>query len=271
MTHVVRNVRYLKSAAAAVVAVLCGSIDAQTPAFVPAGFGETLDAINALSCPRRANVGVEATVSCRTVVEGDGALAMPSYCYTDSGKHRAYRYRVQDVLRNARFAPASVNGDPVPVYFSFRVIFQVREDACHVSAVPNLGSQGELTSTAFVAPQEIVTNDSWARNDRRFVAELFSYGRSARRPVSPYGTIFVLSAVIYERGRTSNVRLERNQGKASPRALAVALPAFQGARFIPAFVDGQPRAMRYYHPFRVGDLRCDWPCQLRGSDDAAEP
>jgi len=216
MTHVVRNVRYLKSAAAAVVAVLCGSIDAQTPAFVPAGFGETLDAINALSCPRRANVGVEATVSCRTVVEGDGALAMPSYCYTDSGKHRAYRYRVQDVLRNARFAPASVNGDPVPVYFSFRVIFQVREDACHVSAVPNLGSQGEWTCPASV--------DGLSSQHKSFVGADFSF-RKGQSCGAVLGSAAASGGFSSALGKTD--RIGRRRSGDRDRPLGLGTPAFE--------------------------------------------
>ena len=137
----------------------------------------------------------------------------------------------------AQFEPASVDGETVEVYVSFPVLFQEMNGRCDVSVVQNLGNQEDEFGAGYFGPQEIYTNGGW-----RAPAQLEGGDFHYRSDSS--GMAFAMSVAVDAFGNASDGRVEVNNF-ARDESVRFAVDSLQRQRFIPAFVDGVPRAARY--------------------------
>ena len=187
-------------------------------------------------CP--SNVRESPILTCQVVVDerGDANDDDATHCFGKLGgddSRRAYEVR-QDLLRS-RFTAASIDGEAVKVYASFRLLFQEIGGRCDVTVYPNLGNAQNELAENYVAPQEIFTDGGW-------MAEAKDSLRYEWRHV---GMAFVMSVAVDELGNASDGRIEVNN-YAFEKTVDLAVEALERQRFIPAFVDGTARPARYF-------------------------
>jgi hypothetical protein len=217
--------------------------------FRPALFGTgEASIVNLVSCPAGSVGEPLIWVFCQGQVRDDGSVRQ-AHCIADGPFHQ-FRAAALDGFRRARFEPAIVDGTPVSVYASFRLAFQLHENDCAVTAIPNKGFHVTNFGLAYVEPQEIIEDRRW---QSRRMNTTGTRGRSS-------GTAFTVSAAVAADGTASDAKVEQlNFG--NRRDAANAARTLGSARFIPGFVDGAPAPMRSYEFFYVDpeavDIRAD--------------
>jgi hypothetical protein len=203
--------------------------------FVPARVA--VEAEETLSCPHddRAND----VMMCQAVVDeaGDVQSWGGTHCFGDADDDPSQERLLRQRIARWAFEPATIDGQPVEVYVSFRVVFHEQGGRCAVSILPNLGVEQDKFGVDYYAPQELYTDGGWiARTTER----RWSRGRSAWT-----GFAFAMSVMVDESGNASDGRVEVNN-TATQATVDAAVRALEQSRFIPAVVDGVPRAARYY-------------------------
>jgi hypothetical protein len=214
--------------------------------FVPARLGSGPESmLGRIECPEPPAPERAVVVICQAWVEASGqTLDTKSYCFGDGGRRSLYSHAASDALDSAIFAPASVDGAPVPVYASFRVVFRGRGSSCSIAAIASLGGEMPGDDLDYIAPQEILSEGSWFSRTRELQFAGTRGGTARAR-----GAIFSMSVAVSEQGVASDGRIEGNWGAALAEQRR-AVRALERARFIPAFRDGVPIAMRYFEfPF----------------------
>jgi hypothetical protein len=216
---------------------LASAVAAADDRFRPATFGTGATSIvNVVACPEQRFEQALVWVFCQGEVRDTGEVRQP-HCIAD-GPYREFRAAALDAFRGAQFEPARVDGSPVSVYLSFRLAFQLQGEHCAVTAIPNKGFHVAELGLAYVEPQEIVPDRGW--QPRR----MNTPGTRANRS----GTAFTISVHVDERGSASDSKVEQ-LSIGGRREASTAARAMAGARFVPGFVDGRPRAMRGYEYF----------------------
>ena len=141
-----------------------------------------------------------------------------------------------------------IDGQPVAVYASFRVLFQERDGDCAVEAFPNLGTQQSEFGLNYFSPQEINTDGGWARRlpaSVSFTRRLRSSPKENLQGIPLRGIAFTMSVAVDELGTASDGRVEVNNF-ATEGSTTIAMQALEASTFIPAIVDGEPRTARYF-------------------------
>ena len=163
-------------------------------------------------------------------------------CFSNDFGDREYSDAADEALSVSEFLPALVDGSTTRVWFAFTVIFIYDDEGCSVSAIPNLGYQGDELGIGNYAPQEILDDFSWRAATSR-------QGRGIDSVTRVYhmndGIMFFVSAEISESGVASDPKIDRNSF-ARKRELRAAVQGFVKSRFIPGFYQGKPKRMRYH-------------------------
>jgi hypothetical protein len=233
--------RALAAACLAALLPLLGlAEDAKPKRFVPARFGDGPESLlRTIACPRAPEPDRAVVVFCQVEIDSSGLpRRLTSYC-AEGSLRTPYSEAATAAARRARYLPASVDGVPVPVYASFRLVFRGIDSACKIAAIANLGGELAEAGLDYIAPQEILLQGSWYL---RASAVLNPGGRGGTS--RPLGPLFTMSVAVAEDGSASAGRIERNFGATRTEARS-AIQAIERARFIPGFRGGKPTAMRY--------------------------
>lgn len=212
--------------------------------FTPALFGSGPDSLVAqIQCPAGAQSGDKVTLICQApIMESGKAQAGSVFCFADDPKHEVYADRAMDAVRAAAFVPATVDGTPTRVYFSFRVLVTRDRSGCDFVAIPNLAPQDESIGDYYVAPQEILSRPSWYTRSEKLGHGLGDILHQSR------GVLFSMSVAVSTNGAASDARIETNNGIDAGEVRA-ALDALGQSTFIPGFYKGRPSTMRYVELF----------------------
>ncbi|MEO0424562.1 MAG: hypothetical protein AAF184_19650 [Pseudomonadota bacterium] len=100
-----------------------------------------------------------ATVNCQVLVSSKGradGLKCGLYQPFEDGQADRLVAATYHGLRRAKFRPARIDGQPVDVVMSVRVVVRCIGRRCKVSSYPNLGLFEDKYGIDYVAPQEIV-------------------------------------------------------------------------------------------------------------------
>jgi hypothetical protein len=190
-----------------------------------------------LQCPARTGNENNIMVYCQVGLTEAGK-ARWSFCFTPEYEQFPYRNELERATAEARFVPASVDGENVEVSFPFRVSLSWDGDRCTLAAIPNWAFDPAMGNN-YIAPQEVLQGGhGWVRRARSmddFVALEVNRGDIE----------FSMSLLASLDGTASDSRLEHN-ALATRRELRNALRALEGSRFIPGFYGGEPVPMRYY-------------------------
>lgn len=193
-----------------------------------------------LSCPRTPAPDATVGVLCQTEIDVKGvAKSATIACYADNNVFLRFAKAGETAMRKARFEPARIDGEPVPVFMSFRLVFTNKLGECQFTAIPNFGNEWQQTGVNYVAPQEIVTKGNWLQRSyslgRRRLADEFS---------SECGMEFSVSARVTTDGLPEDVRIDKNF-TARDSDLRAATKSLGQSIFIPGFYQGLPTEMRF--------------------------
>lgn len=213
-----------------------------TTTFAPAKIGIGADSFHGLvSFPTDKKPGGDLSITafCQGVILKTG-LTSHSYCFTLDKKNRDYARASERAIDEAVFKPATVDGMPVKVFMSFRVLFICEAGKCRIITVPNLGYSTKEFGHNYTAPQELMTNVSWFTRFKSRAGWNQSGGGVRRK-----GVIFSFSVSVDENGVGSEGKI-RNKGVANRKELRAVLSVIDDSTFIPGFVDGKPTKMPYF-------------------------
>lgn len=223
------------------------------PNYTPAHFGDSEKSLEKIvDCPRKAAEKAVVGVLCQTVVTTTGKPGRsgrpPNFCLGfDNGLERYVR-AVETALENAEFAPATVAGDPIEVYFTFRVFFLLAENRCNVVLVPNSGEHVDSFGLGYFAPQEILIDEqSWPKRSGMLNRKSWTLDYA----FTGSGNLFTISVDVDRSGHASNpeiISVRRGLGRLAERAVK----SFEASRFVPGFVDGRPTPMTAFEFFLIG-------------------
>ncbi len=226
------------------VIIMASASAAADKELIPAQFGRGEHSLpSLLACPT-ADADLEATlkVFCQAALTADGSVRRNgAYCFSTDDGSFAYVRAALEASDNARFEPATVDGQPVPVLINYQLLFRLQGGGCRVAAIPNHGANAGSLGLAYYAPQVIDDDEAglWR-------TQLFRPTGSGGSLVSARGVAFVLSAQVDAHGRVHDARLVENNF--APRTdVRRALAKLRRARFIPGYVDGEPAAVRYVY------------------------
>lgn len=219
------------------------------PRFQSAWFGTGPESLlQRLGCPTRVDDEERVIVYCQARVREDGSITLAnSFCFPAKRTRRPYSRATGKAMRASRFEPASIDGNAVEVYFTFRVVFARDDEECRLYALPNSGSQADVHGLAYVAPQEILSHGNWTTR-----AKGFGYPPNARIGILDRGVLFTISVAVDTEGNASDGRVDVNNDAPRP-FLRRSVPALEKSTFIPGFVRGAPIAMRYYEILWAGE------------------
>jgi hypothetical protein len=158
-----------------------------------------------------------------------------THCFGNPGDDRRRSIFLKKKVVDSQFEPATIDGKAVEVFVSFRVLFQETSGSCDVKVVQNLGIQADELGIDYFAPQEILTDGGWMLP----IEDAITY-----REPDWWGLVFSMSVAVDEQGNASDGRVETNNF-ATEESVRLAVESLEKQRFIPAFVEGVPRAARY--------------------------
>lgn len=163
-------------------------------------------------------------------IVGKGGEATSAWTYRAIPGSQALENEVERRLEDVKFTPPIYNHQPVSVLLYGTVIFSV-ENKPHVRIFLNQDPEEIKAEHDFVGPQPVIGGDSKFKGLRVPSAEM---------PVAVTG-IANLSLKVAADGSLQDLQLEGEE----PPLLGfgtMALEDFDGAKFIPAFRDGDPVA-----------------------------
>ena len=214
--------------------------------FVPARFHSGDESINAtMQCPVSPPGANLVTVFCQARINPEGSANHSfTHCFSERLVEAPHVDEVERAVRRSKFLPAMIDGVPVSVFFSFRVILLYDINACKVVKIPNMGFQTDKFGNAYIAPQEILANQGWHSRSRALSRETKSVERSKT------GVMFHMSIDVSAAADVGTARLENNNF-ATREEIRSALSAIEKSEFIPGFFDGVPHSMRYFEIYYV--------------------
>ena len=173
-------------------------------------------------------------------VAKDGRLVDPQ-TYQGTPESAVLEQELRKLLLETKVAPAIYEHQPVEVYFYGTVVFTVADDKPHVRIFLNQDPAELKKSSDFIGPQPVFGADS------KFAG--LSYPQSGQ--TVPVSGIVSLTLRVNATGEPQEIRLLAEE----PPLLnfgQTALADFQGAKFIPAFRDGDATDCNtvlpvYYH------------------------
>jgi hypothetical protein len=209
--------------------------------FVPATVTRGDDSLlTRLDCPDARPGDGPTVLFCQALVRADGT-APAAHCFANRALDAQMADEVALAAEASTFAPARVDGEAVSVLYTWRTFLATREGRCRIGVLPNLGYEHEAFGLAYVAPQEIVTDESLFLRDRAM-----GIGRTY---VGFREWPFRVRTEVDADGRPGAVRVIENSMFAS-RFVKRVVHGLAEARFIPGFVDGAPVAMDHHaQPF----------------------
>jgi TonB family protein len=202
------------------------------PEFRPALIGKAPDAIvNRIDEKTLLAAGQKnAAIEFFAIVDKDGTVKL-SGTYRGTPDSKLLEQEVLRALQNAKMIPAVRNHEPVAVFFFGTVTFQVVGGKPRLRLFANQDANELKTENDFIAPQPCIGGDS------KFSGLHYPETRS---PVAVNGEVD-LQVSVDAAGNLQNATIT----KESPPLLGfgdAALDDFNGAKFIPAFRNGQPVA-----------------------------
>lgn len=178
------------------------------------------------------------TAFCQAVILTTGATKH-SYCFTMDRKDDDYARAAESAVDGAILIPATIDGEPVKVFMSFRALFKCEAGSCQILTVPNVGYSAKTYGHNYSSPQELMTGVSWFT---RFKSKA---GWNLGGGITRTGIIFSFSVSVDESGIGSEHKI-LNKGVANRKELRAALSAIKESTFIPGFVKGKPTKMPYF-------------------------
>ena len=245
-----RNAIRLSLIALSVLA-FAGSAEAQAqrPQFRPAVLGSGPDSlINRIDAQALMNAGQKdgAVMFC-TLVNKSGA-SVQSRTYRAMPGTAPLEEELRKKLADAKFAPAIYNHQPVDVILSGTVIFSIPDGKPRLRIFLNQDPNELKTASDFIAPQPVFGGDS----------EFTGLDYPPELPV-PVPAVVDLGLNVDAAGRLRELRVLVEE----PPLLGfgdLARRDFAGARFIPAFRDGDPTESSCVFP--VAYQPADWAAGL---------
>jgi hypothetical protein len=235
------------------VLALCGLAEAQTdrPQFRPAVLGSGPESlINRIDAQALMKAGQkDGAVMFASLVNKEGR-AVQSRTFRGMPGTAPLEEELRRKLADAKFAPAIYNRQPVDVILSGTVFFSIVEGAPKVRIFLNQDPNELKNAADFIAPQPVFGGDS-AFTGLDYPEQL---------PV-PVNAIVDLGLNVDATGRLRDLRVILEE----PPLLGFAELArrdFAGARFIPAFRDGDPTDASCVYP--VAYQPADWAANLDG-------
>lgn len=197
-----------------------------------------LDDPEDLGCPNRDPLGT--TFFCKVVVDSEGRPENVdgTHCFSRPGERERLGRDLRRKVLRSEFSPARVDGQGVRVFVPFRATLRPALRHCEVTIIPNFGFQREELGSQYLSPQEILEDGGWLE---RISSEELSWG-------IPSGLVFVMSVAVDEAGQASDGTVEdqvETEDISAIESVEIAVRSLENSRFIPAFVDGEPRAARY--------------------------
>lgn len=234
-----------------------GAVAAATapPRFVPAYFVDGPESLQRLiACPNAKPRESLVRVLCSVGISADGQVDSIKSgwtgCAAPDGGSDAYRAAAERALAQARFSPATIDGQRVAVQTSALILFLTRADGCRATALLNGGQQDPAVGIDYVEPQLVrapLGHSWWSRLDAPTRRRFRQLPYLARWP----GTLFLrMSVEVGLDGRASAGRIE---GTPQVRFLDArnSVEALEQCLFIPGFFRGRPAVMRRYQTFYV--------------------
>jgi Gram-negative bacterial TonB protein C-terminal len=211
----------------------------------PALFGDTLSQLKQnVKLPADFGGGFTTlAVYCQTDVADSGDLHN-TQCYQHP-KVADLQAQTMNVLKDARFEPAQVDGKPVPVRMQFRVVFSRSGNQPDIMLLANLGTLQKDYGVDYIAPQERLDQSAWFQtyqnNPWAKGKAFFNDGRLTR-----------VKGVVKTTGKVRDVTTldARGSGKRDAQVIEDAL---KQSRFVPGFVDNKPIEMHYVAVLNYAD------------------
>ena len=221
----------------------------ELPQFRPAVLGSGPDSlINRIDSEALAKAGQkDGAVMFSSLVTKTGA-AVQSRTFRGMPGTGPLEEELRKKLADAKFAPAIYNRQPVDVILSGTVIFSIADGKPRVRIFLNQDPNELKTAADFIAPQPVFGHDS------SFTG--LDYPEELPVPVS---AVVDLAIKVDATGKLRDLRVLAEE----PPLLGFAEMAkqdFAGARFIPAFRDGDPTESDTIYP--VAYEPADWAANL---------
>ena len=195
--------------------------------------------IENLACPDVIAARTRIDADCQVDVTAEGVVRPAhTFCFARDDRDLTFARSAEKALDMTRFHPAHVDGVAVPVYVTLRVVAAVTDNGCRVRVVPNLGAFSETPGENYTAPQRI--RPVVDRNPSRgFILPM----RPRNGTVAARGMVLI-STQITVRGERRDIRIENRLGM-SVTMFETAVQELSRASYIPGFIGGHPKAMRY--------------------------
>lgn len=148
-------------------------------------------------------------------------------CYSDAGVDEAFFHAVTVASESATVVPATVDGEQVAILMLFSVVFRQEDAQRIIAVVPNHGTNAKSLGMSYIAPQR--------------------YKRSYEyTPRTELGLLWI-DATLNEMGEPTDIKYLKTKftNKETQR---FAKHYITKNLFIPGFVDGEPRSMRFVKP-----------------------